>query len=75
MTSCAQGMLRSVIGMTRTCSGASQVGNAPAKCSVRMPMKRSMEPNTTRWIMIGRCFSPSAPVYSSSKRSGSWKSS
>ena len=23
-------------------------------------MKRSMEPNTTRWIMIGRCFSPSA---------------
>ena len=31
-------------------------------------MKRSIEPNTTRWIMIGRCFSPSAPIYSSSKR-------
>ena len=31
-----------------TCTGASQVGNAPAKCSIRIPMKRSMEPNTTR---------------------------
>ena len=50
------------------CTGASQVGNAPAKCSIRIPMKRSIEPNTTRWIMIGRCFSPSAPTYSSSKR-------
>ena len=42
MTSLAHGMLRSVIGMMRTCSGASQVGNAPAKCSVMTPMKRSM---------------------------------
>ena len=50
-----------------TCTGASQVGNAPAKCSIRIPMKRSMEPNTTRWIMIGRCFSPSAPMYSQVK--------
>ena len=25
----------------RACTGASQVGNAPAKCSIRMPMKRS----------------------------------
>ena len=30
-------------------------------------MKRSIEPNTTRWIMIGRCFSPSAPMYSQLK--------
>ena len=27
-----------------TCTGASHTGNAPAKCSVMMPMKRSMEP-------------------------------
>ena len=24
------------------------------QCSVRMPIKRSIEPYTTRWIMIGR---------------------
>ena len=25
-----------------------RLGNAPAKCSIKIPMKRSMEPNTTR---------------------------
>ena len=66
---------RSVTGSTFTCTGASQAGKAPAKCSVMTPMNRSMEPSTTRWSMTGRCFSPSSPVYSSSKRSGSWESS
>ena len=31
-------------GMMRTCSGASQSGKAPAKCSVMTPMNLSMEP-------------------------------
>ncbi len=66
---------RAAVGSTLTCTGASQVGKAPAKCSVMTPMNRSMEPSTTRWIMMGRCFSLSAPTYSSSKRSGSWESS
>ena len=30
------------------CTGASQSGNAPAKCSVRIPINRSILPNTTR---------------------------
>ena len=51
-------------GSTLTCTGASHVGNAPAKCSIRIPINLSMDPKITRWIMIGRCFSPSAPVYS-----------
>ena len=75
VTSSAQGRLRSVMVMTFTCTGASQVGKAPAKCSVMTPMKRSMEPRTTRCIMTGRCFAPSSPTYSSSKRSGSCMSS
>ena len=33
--------LASLSGSTATCTGASQSGNAPAKCSIRMPMKRS----------------------------------
>ena len=40
-------------GSTRTCTGASQNGNAPAKCSIRMPMKRSNEPISARWINDG----------------------
>ena len=35
---------RSAIGMTTAWTGASQSGNAPAKCSTRMPMNRSSEP-------------------------------
>ena len=35
-------------GEDLTCTGESQVGKAPAKCSVMTPMKRSMEPSTTR---------------------------
>ena len=45
---------RVLSGSTATCSGASQSGNAPAKCSIRMPMKRSNEPKSARWIMNGR---------------------
>ena len=30
------------MGRTFTCTGASQAGNAPAKCSVMTPMNRSM---------------------------------
>ena len=33
----------SLIGSTRTCSGASHSGKAPAKCSINTPVKRSME--------------------------------
>ena len=33
---------------TRTCTGASQYGKSPAKCSIRMPMKRSNEPYRAR---------------------------
>ena len=66
---------RSVMGRTFTCTGFSHTGKAPAKCSVMTPMNRSMEPSTTRWIMTGRCFWPSSPMYSSSNRSGSWLSS
>ena len=47
----------------------------PAKCSVITPMNLSIEPNTTRWIIAGRCFSPSEPVYSNSNLSGSCISS
>ena len=54
----------------RACSGASQSGNAPAKCSIRMPMNRSMQPNGARWIITGRCGLLSAPMYSSSNRFG-----
>src|SRR4051794_31511863 len=41
---CAAGACASEIGMTLTCSGASHTGNAPAKCSMRLPMKRSSVP-------------------------------
>ena len=49
----ATGACSSVIGSTRTCSGASHVGNAPAKCSMRIAMNRSNEPLTARWITTG----------------------
>ena len=38
----------SLSGMTRTCSGDNQVGKSPAKCSIRIPTKRSIEPNGAR---------------------------
>ena len=41
----------SLMGMILTWVGASQVGKAPAKCSIKMPINRSMLPNTTRWII------------------------
>ena len=44
----ATGACSSEIGSTRTCSGASHVGNAPAKCSIRIAMNRSNEPLTAR---------------------------
>ena len=44
------------------CTGASQRGYFPAKCSVRIPINLSMEPKITLWIMTGLCFSPSAPT-------------
>ena len=34
----------------------------PAKCSIRIPMKRSMLPNGARWIITGRCGRLSGPV-------------
>ena len=40
--------------MMIACVGASQGGKAPAKCSMRMPMKRSRLPKGARWIMTGR---------------------
>src|ERR1700752_3082478 len=40
-----------------------------------MPKNRSIEPNSARWIMTGRCLLPSAAVYSNSNRSGKLKSS
>ncbi len=43
-SSSAGGRCRSAIGMTTAWTGASQSGKAPAKCSIRIPMKRSSEP-------------------------------
>src|ERR1035441_8926542 len=40
-----------------------------------MAKNRSTEPNSARWIMIGRCRPLSVPTYSMSKRCGNWKSS
>ena len=37
-------------------------GRCPAKCSIRMPVKRSSEPNTARWIITGVVFSLSCPM-------------
>ena len=48
--------------MTRTCSGASHTGNAPAKCSIRIAMNRSNEPLTARWMTTGRCSVLSSPT-------------
>jgi hypothetical protein len=42
--------------------GASHTGKAPAKCSMRIAMKRSNEPLTARWITTGRCGALSSPV-------------
>ena len=53
---------RSVIGSTIACTGASQTGSSPPRCSSRMPMKRSNEPNSARWIITGRCSALSAPM-------------
>jgi len=66
----ATGAWSSVIGMTRTCSGASQAGKAPAKCSIKIAMNRSNEPLTARWMITGRCGALSSPVYVRSNRSG-----
>ena len=38
--------------------------------SMSTATKRSIEPKGARWIITGRCLRLSAPVYSSSKRSG-----
>ena len=58
------------IGSTRTCSGDSQSGSAPAKCSMRMAMNRSNDPLTARWMTTGWCSVLSSPTYFSPKRSG-----
>ena len=54
---------------TFTCTGASQVGNLPAKCSVRMPMNRSMEPKHNAVdhdrALLGRRPRPHTPGQSS----------
>ena len=43
-------------------TGASQSGSSPPVCSSRIPMKRSKEPSSARWIITGRCSALSAPV-------------
>ena len=53
-------------------AGWEQLDNLPADSAARRPFavstampapeNRSMEPNATRWIITGRCFSPSGPV-------------
>ena len=48
--------------MIRTCTGASQTGKAPAKCSIRMPMKRSRDPKSARWMTYGVCSALSSPT-------------
>ena len=58
----AASVCASEIGMTRTCSGASQTGNAPAKCSIRIARKRSNEPAMARWMTTGRCSALSSPT-------------
>src|SRR3990172_254026 len=73
-TDCAYSRCRSAMGITTACTGASQTGKAPAKCSMSTPMKRSIEPSRARWIMYGRCSCPSSPMYVIPKRSGSVKS-
>jgi hypothetical protein len=47
-TACAAAACASLIGSTRTCSGASHTGKSPAKCSIRIAMKRSNDPLTAR---------------------------
>jgi hypothetical protein len=47
---------------TTTWTGASQSGKCPAKCSIRMPVKRSMEPQMARCTMTGVFFWPSASM-------------
>ena len=39
-----------------------RAGRRRAKCSIRMPMNRSNEPNSARWIIAGRCSALSSPV-------------
>ena len=61
-TPSAASLKRSAIGSTTACTGASHTGSSPARCSIRIPMKRSKEPNSARWIITGRCSELSAPV-------------
>src|ERR1022692_2971660 len=42
------------MGTRRTCSGESQTGKSPPKCSISTPQNRSIEPKGARWIMTGR---------------------
>ncbi len=44
---------------TTACFGASQSGKWPAKFSIRMPVKRSSEPQIARCTITGCFFSPS----------------
>ena len=49
-------------GQNIACTGASQRGKSPPKCSMRTPMKRSMLPKGARWIITGRWALLSVPV-------------
>jgi len=69
-TCAAYALLFSLIGSTRTCSGASHTGNAPAKCSIRNPTNRSIDPNGARCTITGRWGWLSLPTYVRSNRSG-----
>ena len=67
-------LFASVIDATTTCTGASQVGSAPACSSIRMPMKRSRLPTIARCSITGACRSPLSATYSAPSRSAIEKS-
>ena len=67
-------MWRSAIGINFACTGASQAGKAPAKCSMITPRKRSVEPVTARWMTTGVRGWPSSGMYSQPSRAGWMKS-
>ena len=58
----AVSLKRSLTVTKRTWIGASQVGKAPAKCSIRKATKRSWVPSGARWMMYGRCSALSDPT-------------
>src|SRR5829696_83546 len=60
--------------MTTACTGESQTGKEPAKCSIRTAMNLSVEPVTALCKSTGVCALPSSPVYSQPSLAGWMKS-